>query len=84
MAISIHVPLAGDDRKLVGYYEGIVKISIHVPLAGDDDGPGYNAGDRAISIHVPLAGDDELFRHALRHRVVFLSTSPLRGTTCSG
>ena len=59
--ISIHVPLAGDDR-LPKKFTDVVKISIHVPLAGDD--PTKQAPTRrrsAISIHVPLAGDD-LFR----------------------
>ena len=40
--ISIHVPLAGDDRE---FYSMLVrlKISIHVPLAGDDSRTAQNA-----------------------------------------
>ena len=34
-----------------------------------------------ISIHVPLAGDDPAFVSPLHDRDIFLSTSPLRGTT---
>ena len=34
-----------------------------------------------ISIHVPLAGDDNRCNPHLRHGKLFLSTSPLRGTT---
>ena len=36
--ISIHVPLAGDDDKILRQGGGHSDISIHVPLAGDDPG----------------------------------------------
>ena len=58
-----------------------VGISIHVPLAGDDNLARCRIHSRHISIHVPLAGDDlfcELHRGVTK---IFLSTSPLRGTT---
>ena len=59
----------------------IVDISIHVPLAGDDHPRSVSSGCRKISIHVPLAGDDAPTPHMACVRRVFLSTSPLRGTT---
>ena len=37
--------------------------------------------DSAISIHVPLAGDDAMYQVGLSPKTIFLSTSPLRGTT---
>ena len=74
-------PLRGTTLLPVPRRAAPVHISIHVPLAGDDSG---RAGDRpqgGISIHVPLAGDD--FPPALWAVLclIFLSTSPLRGTT---
>ena len=35
-----------------------------------------------ISIHVPLAGDDDAGQRSAGPESGFLSTSPLRGTTC--
>ena len=55
--ISIHVPLAGDDRRSV-LFRAPGHISIHVPLAGDDATCPITTGKWRISIHVPLAGDD--------------------------
>ena len=37
--ISIHVPLAGDDLRVVSQFFDVADISIHVPLAGDDKRP---------------------------------------------
>ena len=81
--ISIHVPLAGDDaRRGAGRKRGA--ISIHVPLAGDDASScAAPCACRRISIHVPLAGDDCSFVDISQHLGLFLSTSPLRGTTTS-
>ena len=79
-AISIHVPLAGDDFDsdiAVMYY----RISIHVPLAGDDLEWQRCGGSYIISIHVPLAGDDVASLPQIIVSFTFLSTSPLRGTT---
>ena len=57
-------------------------ISIHVPLAGDDSVAGMQSSSWIkISIHVPLAGDDSTWWNPDRTAAVFLSTSPLRGTT---
>ena len=63
---------------------GAPGISIHVPLAGDDHGgqrPELDAAE--ISIHVPLAGDDARCRSSAPGCRLFLSTSPLRGTTAN-
>ena len=61
---------------------GISTISIHVPLAGDDILCRIRRTTLLnISIHVPLAGDDMKLLKALGMVCVFLSTSPLRGTT---
>ena len=56
-AISIHVPLAGDDS-ISSSKKRSIKISIHVPLAGDDAMNAAPIPAITISIHVPLAGDD--------------------------
>ena len=58
--ISIHVPLAGDDRVAGGQQADVIHISIHVPLAGDDIFTRTKSCCSRISIHVPLAGDDRL------------------------
>ena len=58
-----------------------VLISIHVPLAGDDGVGAVGAGAGGISIHVPLAGDDAVVVLLAVADGLFLSTSPLRGTT---
>ena len=101
--ISIHVPLAGDDKsalrgwlRLQYFYPRppcggrpqtvrrqslCTTISIHVPLAGDDILSTSLIGIARISIHVPLAGDDRWFRQRHAAVTIFLSTSPLRGTT---
>ena len=60
---------------------GRERISIHVPLAGDDASTARQAGEGHISIHVPLAGDDVQACVTQDKILVFLSTSPLRGTT---
>ena len=78
--ISIHVPLAGDDKNK-SPVPPKAKISIHVPLAGDDllglikftrNGDFYPrppcGGRRMAAINWPSIDQ-------------FLSTSPLRGTT---
>ena len=36
---------------------------------------------KTISIHVPLAGDDVTSHLSITKKAIFLSTSPLRGTT---
>ena len=67
--ISIHVPLAGDDR-LTPRRASAALISIHVPLAGDDMPWTYVDKLTQISIHVPLAGDDSFWpfpASAIRH-----------------
>ena len=74
-------PLRGTTHLLLYRLPRPPCISIHVPLAGDD---GEVAGDThtySISIHVPLAGDDAPKLSSLLRPIIFLSTSPLRGTT---
>ena len=56
-------------------------ISIHVPLAGDDGICILIFASGIISIHVPLAGDDLPGAGTKFEVQLFLSTSPLRGTT---
>ena len=56
-------------------------ISIHVPLAGDDRWGAHKVSKVRISIHVPLAGDDRNRPCGRFLTSLFLSTSPLRGTT---
>ena len=55
--ISIHVPLAGNDRLLCPHVYNL-SISIHVPLAGNDQSALASCSRSRISIHVPLAGND--------------------------
>ena len=65
-----------------GELKQTTSISIHVPREGDD--PQRDRDRRRlsrISIHVPREGDDGQARRALDQFVVFLSTSPARGTT---
>ena len=81
LLISIHVPLAGDDRVAGGQQADVIHISIHVPLAGDDIFTRTKSCCSRISIHVPLAGDDFFVKNNTVFTEIFLSTSPLRGTT---
>ena len=56
--ISIHVPLAGDDRRrrrADGPDFGFLSTS---PLRGTTKWPPSSPAEMRISIHVPLAGDD--------------------------
>ena len=58
IAISIHVPLTGDDFPTWISQAG-TPISIHVPLTGDDFPNLCEEPKFCISIHVPLTGDDQ-------------------------
>ena len=61
------------------------RISIHVPRVGDD--PRVEAGvfaEHHISIHVPRVGDDQRQRVLHAGGNLFLSTSPVWGTTGTG
>ena len=82
LQISIHVPLAGDDLLGVGFLPRGHEISIHVPLAGDDHRP------CSVVLHgghfyprPPCGGRREIPSNAPVTVSLFLSTSPLRGTT---
>ena len=74
-------PPCGGRRRSVRISFNLRHISIHVPLAGDDGSILDVYGGEYISIHVPLAGDDCNTIIFVRLRDIFLSTSPLRGTT---
>ena len=85
--ISIHVPRMGDDVNHPVLFGGFYYISIHVPRMGDDDERRIqrSRGDKYFYPRPPYGG-----RHRLRPGrsclTVFLSTSPVWGTTawCCG
>ena len=80
LEISIHVPLAGDDA-FVSVVFGVLDISIHVPLAGDDTA---RSGLRKVGLHFyprPPCGGRQIVGKEVVISDIFLSTSPLRGTT---
>ena len=75
--ISIHVPLAGNVRKLVNGLHRSTIISIHVPLAGNVWSlRRQNNGYVYISIHVPLAGNVLAWLYARYHAKHFYPRSP--------
>ena len=79
--ISIHVPLAGDDGGDVGRVRHRV-ISIHVPLAGDDVLlPPVYLYLFYFYPRPPCGGRRPAVLGSLMLSGIFLSTSPLRGTT---
>ena len=57
-------------------------ISIHVPRAGYDAAERYVPPSESISIHVPRAGYDMNTTSSSARPRTFLSTYPVRGTTC--
>ena len=79
-AISIHVPLAGDDRteELKSLK---TSISIHVPLAGDDCWFAARQTSPQNFYPRPPCGGRPAASFAAATFTAFLSTSPLRGTT---
>ena len=79
--ISIHVPREGDDGAVAKSDVLTAEISIHVPREGDDAGFEQRLCAVEISIHVPREGDDRLVKAWGFRRVLFQSTSPVRGTT---
>ena len=56
--ISIHVPLAGDDRTLPGRLAGFCHFYPRPPCGGRPQPRQQGTKARYISIPVPLAGDD--------------------------
>ena len=74
-------PPCGGRQVTVGVRHNLATISIHVPLAGDDRcWDGSSGGKRDFYPRPPCGGrpfDDTI----LPPQKVFLSTSPLRGTT---
>ena len=79
--ISIHVPLAGDDRPVCWTRIFAGSISIHVPLAGDDTAIARRANNGRNFYPRPPCGGRPWIAHRRSGRTQFLSTSPLRGTT---
>jgi hypothetical protein len=58
LAVSIHAPRVGSDRKLDSYLIISGKVSIHAPRVGSDV-PAMAGGDEAaVSIHAPRVGSD--------------------------
>ena len=79
--ISIHVPLAGDDKETAQELKRISPFLSTSPLRGTTSSANNGYEGDLISIHVPLAGDDIMRAGILQDVEGFLSTSPLRGTT---
>ena len=79
-SISIHVSLAGDDlrRSARGRCAGYFYPR---PPCGGRLVVDRRSRRQTISIHVPLAGDDGPRSSIALQTGIFLSTSPLRGTT---
>ena len=82
LIISIHVPRVGDDASPSPVEAGR-KISIHVPRVGDDLMDSDGSSFYLISIHVPRVGDDFGAGWNNLSFPIFLSTSPVWGTTTS-
>ena len=82
MPISIHVPLAGDDGSYVYFTQKERYFYPRPPCGGRLGGLGL-VRPKFISIHVPLAGDDIAAVRIDCEATLFLSTSPLRGTTAN-
>ena len=79
--ISIHVPLAGDDQVICTPPVVAHNFYPRPPCGGRRWAIYPSPSTSNISIHVPLAGDDMMRRSSGFSFPVFLSTSPLRGTT---
>ena len=78
--ISIHVPREGDDL-FDDSFESESVISIHVPREGDDaDLMEMHFGDEHFYPRPPRGGR-HLDKNGYAPSIVFLSTSPARGTT---
>ena len=79
--ISIHVPLAGDDADDLRAAADEADFYPRPPCGGRLWPLMRRAWSFVISIHVPLAGDDDDNSTMSISNYIFLSTSPLRGTT---
>ena len=79
--ISIHVPLAGDDGSRTFLAASERLISIHVPLAGDDTPVNPASAGRVHFYPRPPCGGRPSDIPSCIIAWLFLSTSPLRGTT---
>ena len=82
--ISIHVPLAGDDNIPTPTHCRHRNFYPRPPCGGRHQQRTAQAVLQSISIHVPLAGDDGGCMIMEKYDYLFLSTSPLRGTTRRG
>ena len=76
-------PYGGRPVRTGGCHGGTA-ISIHVPRMGDDRGNLVFVPVDHISIHVPRMGDDFCHHCEGRDDLIFLSTSPVWGTTVVG
>ena len=56
--ISIHVPIAGNDRLAGRFGQYLPEFQSTFPLQGTTLGEGYDLLIIDISIHVPIAGND--------------------------
>ena len=79
--ISIHVPRERDDGFPFLWGWQSRRISIHVPRERDDKGPLRHPLFQHISIHVPRERDDHKGGLPAAQRLLFQSTSLVRGTT---
>ena len=79
--ISIHVPLAGDDGPCPCIGLSAKDISIHVPLAGDDSPAAPCCKTVRYFYPRPPCGGRPRYLSLSSSGMLFLSTSPLRGTT---
>ena len=78
-AISIHVPLAGDDLRAAVRAILELPISIHVPLAGDDSNAAQARPPPCYFYPRPPCGGRQLCKVLHAGLVRFLSTSPCGG-----
>ena len=79
--ISIHVPIAGNDRLSVQPGKPRREFQSTFPLQGTTCPRCATPHKDNISIHVPIAGNDETLVIFAREYLKFQSTFPLQGTT---
>ena len=79
-------PRSPDGERLLTdeVWDRLAQISIHAPRMGSDHLCGQRGRCRFISIHAPRMGSDWLTGSSAPHVIVFQSTLPGWGATCSG
>ena len=82
IAISIHVPLAGDDRRTAAAAGAREDFYPRPPCGGRQAFVSVVFGVLDISIHVPLAGDDPVFT-SWGGEIYISIHVPLAGDDCS-